>query len=105
MSKFKVALEVAELTQPCSTEVEVLPVIKVTSVTNAEAVIVVTPKILRDKNIEQPEGGFGILGKRSTPEKTNRQATDTTASTKGKSINITSFFKPTSSSGKQVVKD
>jgi ribosomal protein L18E len=50
--KFKVALEVAELTQPCGNAGEVLPISKVISATNTEAVIVVAPKILQNKNIK-----------------------------------------------------
>jgi hypothetical protein len=95
--KFKVALEVAGLTQPCDTAIEVLPISKVIGATNTEAVIVVAPKILRDKNIKQPEEEeFGMLGKRTTPEKL-----ESFKNRKG----IASYFNQISSSGIQVVKE
>jgi hypothetical protein len=67
--KFKAALEVAGLTQPFGNAGEVLPISKFISATNKEAVIVVAPKILQNKNIKQPEEGFGMLGKRVTRSK------------------------------------
>jgi hypothetical protein len=66
--KFKVALEVAGLTQPCDNAVEVLPISKA-SAPNRKVDIIVVPKILRDKNIKQPEEEFGMLGKRVTRSK------------------------------------
>jgi hypothetical protein len=95
--KFKVALEVAGLTQPCDNAIEVLPISKVISATNAEAGIIVAPKILRYKNIKQPEEEeFGMLGNRTTPEKL--ESFKSPQKRKG----IASYFKQTSSSGIQV---
>jgi hypothetical protein len=66
--KFKVALEAAGLAQPCGNAVEVIPISKA-SAPNREVGITVAPKILRDKNIKQPEEEFGMLGKRVTRSK------------------------------------
>ena len=96
--KFKVALEVAGLTQPCDNAAEVLPISKVIGA-NTEAVIVVAPKILRDKNIKQPEEEFGMLGKRTTPEKL--ESFKSPQKRKG----IASYFNQIISSGIQVVKE
>jgi hypothetical protein len=68
--KFKVALEVAGLTQPCENTAEVLPISKVISATNTEAVSIVAPKSLPNSSVQQPEEvkqkeeGFSMIGKR-----------------------------------------
>jgi hypothetical protein len=91
--KFKVALEVAGLTQPCGNAGEVLPISKVTSTPNREAAIVVAPKILRDKNIEQPEEGFGMLGKRVTRSKKRANDSEDSANSQCSSSNEAQHFK------------
>jgi hypothetical protein len=60
---FRVVLSKANI---AGSAFEVFPINKVISAPNREAIIVVAPKILRDKNIKQPEEEFGMLGKRVT---------------------------------------
>jgi hypothetical protein len=79
--------------------VEVLPINKVISVTDTGAVIIVAPNTLQDKDIKQPEDSFGILGKRTSPEKLD------SLKAPQKHKGIASYFKQKSSSGIQVVKE
>jgi hypothetical protein len=90
--KFKVALEVAGLTQPCD-NAEVLPISKVISATNTKAVIVVAPKILQDKN-SKPEERFGMLGKRVTrSKKCGNDSSEDSANSQCSSSNEAQHFK------------
>jgi hypothetical protein len=73
--------------------VEVLPISKASSVSVNKTKAVVAPKILRDKSIEQPEEGFGMLGKRVTRSKKRANDSEDSANSQCSSSNEAQHFK------------